>query len=195
MAIQPKGTDPRRLRLLLLLLVVIGGVTLWPRARTEAPSAVRAEAGRRPGTASEPPPIPTLWVVDGIAGKEPVVRNPFGFYVPPTKRPTPVPPTPTPVPNISDPRFIGPLPIPPTPTNTPIIPPPIPYKLMGIFGPKDRPIVALEEGTRLINAREGDTVDGRFIIKKINRESVDMAFTGLPPEITRRLPLAQQTGQ
>jgi hypothetical protein len=62
---------------------------------------------------------------------------------------------------------------------------------MGLFGPKDNPIVALEDNGRLINAREGDTVDERFIVVKINRESVDFGFVGLPSEITRRVPMSQ----
>ena len=61
--------------------------------------------------------------------------------------------------------------------------------MIGRFGPKESPIVALEEGSRIINAREGDVVDGRFKIHKINRESVDISFPGLPPEITRRIPI------
>ena len=75
-------------------------------------------------------------------------------------------------------------------TVTPIIPPAVPYKAVGMFGPRDRMIAALEEGGRLIGAREGDVLDGRFILKKINRESIDFAFVGLPPEITRRIPIA-----
>jgi hypothetical protein len=59
-----------------------------------------------------------------------------------------------------------------------------------MFGPRDRMIAALEDGGRLIGAREGDVLDGRFILKKINRESIDFAFVGLPPEITRRIPIA-----
>jgi hypothetical protein len=51
-------------------------------------------------------------------------------------------------------------------------------------------IAALEDGGRLISAREGDILDGRFILQKINRESIDFAFVGLPPEITRRIPIA-----
>jgi hypothetical protein len=105
----------------------------------------------------------------------------------PTPRPLPTP-TPTPFPPCSA-LFVGPCPIQPTPTPTPIVPPAIPYKALGLFGPREAPIVSLEEGTRIINASEGDTIDGKFIIRKINRESVDFAFTGLPPEITRRIPV------
>jgi hypothetical protein len=123
------------------------------------------------------------------SAEENVGRNVFRFFdpPPPTPRPTPIP-TPTPV-LPGSPLFVGPMPIQPTPTPTPIVPPAIPFKALGVFGPRDSPIVSLEEGGRIINTREGDTVDGRFIIRKINRESVDFAFTGLPPEITRRIPI------
>jgi hypothetical protein len=81
------------------------------------------------------------------------------------------------------------MPIQPTPTPTPIVPPAIPFKALGVFGPRDEPIVSLEEGGRIINAREGDVIDGRFKVHKINRESVDFSFPLLPPEITRRIPI------
>ncbi len=86
------------------------------------------------------------------------------------------------------------LPAPP-PTPTPIIPPPIPYKLVGLFGPLDRPIAAFEDNGRLINAREGDVLDGRFIVRKVNKESVDFAFVGLPKDITRRLAMTTEAAR
>ena len=108
----------------------------------------------------------------------------------PTPIPTPPPPPPTPFPVPGTRDFIGaPAPT-PIPSPTPIIPPPIPYTAIGIFGPKEKPIVTLEDSGRLINAREGDTLDGRFILRKINRESVDFAFVGLPKDITQRIPVA-----
>ena len=57
------------------------------------------------------------------------------------------------------------------------------------MGPREKPIVSFEDGPRLINAREGDILDGRFILKRVGRESVDFAFVGLPPEITKRIPV------
>jgi hypothetical protein len=121
--------------------------------------------------------------------EELVGRNVFRFFESPTPTPRPTPiPTPTPV-QPGSPLFVGPMPIQPTPTPTPIVPPAIPFKALGVFGSREAPIVSLEEGSRIINAREGDTVDGRFIVRKINRESVDFAFTGLPSEITRRIPI------
>jgi hypothetical protein len=140
----------------------------------------------KPGAASlDPDAVPKLRTETERGRMEgEVVRNVFRFYDPPTPTPTRVPPTPTPI-VYHD--FPGP--ITPTPTPTPIVPPSIPYKALGLFGPRDNPIVALEEGTRIINARQGDVIDGRFKIEKINRESVDFSFPPLPPEITRRLPL------
>ena len=86
-------------------------------------------------------------------------------------------------------EFVGPRLPPPTPTPTPIVPPAIPFRAIGVFGPRARPIVTFEDGPRLINAREGDILDGRFILRRVGRESVDFAFVGLPPEITRRIPV------
>jgi hypothetical protein len=54
--------------------------------------------------------------------------------------------------------------------------------------------VTLEDNGRLINAREGDTLDGRFIVNRVNRESIDFAFVGLPKDITRRLAVAGAEG-
>jgi hypothetical protein len=120
---------------------------------------------------------------------EDVERNVFRFLDAPTPTPIPAPiPTATPIPACSS-LFVGPCPIQPTPTPTPIVPPAIPYKVLGVFGSRDDLIVSLEDGSRIINAREGDVVDARFKIHKINRESVDFSFPGLPPDITRRIPI------
>ncbi len=194
------GDDPtarrRRIRLLVILGAALAFALLawWPGGSAPAPSpaTTSVEESPRPRRGSRAPlsveDVPDLNLSTGNGElEEKVGRNVFRFYDPPTPTPTP-PPTATPTPVLpGSPRFIGPLPILPTPTPTPIIPPAIPYKALGKFGPRDEPIVVLEEGNRLINAREGDTVDGRFIVRKINRESVDFAFVGLPPSITRRL--------
>jgi hypothetical protein len=178
---------------LVVLLFLRGGPSLTPTPGRTVPRDARrsSEAAPRAGLPDE---VASLDLVKGrgeIPGGEKVRRDIFRFYDAPTPTPTPVPPTPTPLPASGTRSFIGPVKPPPPPTPTPIIPPAIPYKAIGLFGPREKPIVAFEEGGRLIGAREGDVLDGRFIVKKINRESVDFAFVGLPPEITRRLPLAQ----
>jgi hypothetical protein len=104
------------------------------------------------------------------------------------REPTPVPPPlPTPAPTI--PPMHGPLP-PPPPTPTPAPPEPT-FKLIGIFGPRDRPIATLINGDEQILAREGDVVLGRWIIRKVGYESIDVGFVNFPPTESRRLPITQ----
>jgi len=180
---------PGRKRLYLALLAVAVGLAVysyWPRKGpdAEAPLAVggRPAAGR---TALDPSSVPALALGGTRGSTQPEVgRDVFRFFESPTPTPRPVPPTPTPVV-----YFLLPYYPTATPTPTPIVPPALPFKAIGRFGPSDNPIVTLEMGGRLINAREGDVVEGRFIVRKVNRESVDFSFSGLPPEITRRLPI------
>jgi hypothetical protein len=178
---------------LVAVLAVVAGaaaLTWWP-TKQDAPAGIpgteRAQLGRRTLDPSSVPDLARIAPRGAAAGE--VSRNVFRFYDKPTPTPTPLPtPHPTPIPPGSGP-FVGPMPIPPTPTPTPIVPPAIPYKVLGRFGERDRPIVSLEEGKRIINAREGDVVDKRFRIQRINRESVDISFPELPSEITRRIPI------
>ena len=183
------GTSPGRMRALLVVLaaaVALAALSLWPSGDTAPVAPLRGGARGAGGRGiGGPESVPVLALVPRRGAMEQEVgRDVFRFYNSPTPTPTRVPPTPTPVVYIDYPRLPTPV-----PTATPIVPPAIPFKAIGRFGPQDRPIVTLEEGTRLIVAREGDVLDGRFIVHKINRESVDFAFTGLPPEITRRLPI------
>jgi hypothetical protein len=183
------GSPRGRMRLLILLLagaVVLAALSLWPSGETPSVVPLRGGERRLAGRAGlDPVSVPALVLAAGRGSMKPEVgRDVFRFYNSPTPTPSPVPPTPTPVVYFLLPYFPT-----PTPTPTAIIPPALPFKAVGRFGPRDGPIVTLEEGGRLINVREGDVVDGRFIVQKINRESVDFAFTGLPPAVTRRLPI------
>jgi len=184
----------RGLLALLALVVVVAALRYWPRGGGAGAPAPQASRPSRPGPAgadaSATDDLPDLVLGrsrGGIDGS--VVRNVFAFHVPPTPTPRPVPPTPTPLPVPGSAEFVGPRLPTPTPTPTPIVPPAIPFRALGIFGPRERPIVTFEDGPRLINAREGDVLDGRFILRRVGRESVDFAFVGLPAEITRRIPV------
>ena len=75
---------------------------------------------------------------------------------------------------------------PPTPTPTPA-PPQITFTLLGIFGPSDHPIAAIQYGGETMNVREGDVVLHVFRIQKIGYESIDVGFVGFPPTESRRL--------
>jgi len=190
-AAPPGAADPkRRLRLLVGVLAAVAALaalSFWSGdggtpARPEAAAAsrpVRVAAGLDPAA------VPELQLAGsrGAARAEPS-RNVFRFYDSPTPTATPVKPTPTPLVWYVLPDFPT-----ATPTPTPIVPPAVPFKAIGRFGPREAPIVALEDGARLVNVREGDVVDGRFKVHKINRESVDFSFVGLPPDIFRRIPL------
>jgi len=184
----------RGLLALLALVVAVAALRFWPRGGGGNAPASAASRQARPGTAGAEAVatdgLPVLVLGrsrGGIDGS--VVRNVFAFHVPPTPTPKPLPPTPTPFPVPGSAEFVGPRLPTPTPTPTPIVPPAIPYRALGIFGPRERPIVTFEDGARLINAREGDVLDGRFILRRVGRESVDFAFVGLPDEITRRIPV------
>lgn len=187
---QPK-TRTGLLVALLAAVSLAGVLTWWPTKPAEAPAGIpgseRARLGRGTSDPSSVPDLARIAARGAAAGE--VNRNVFRFFDRPTPTPVPLPtPRPTPIPPGSG-AFVGPMPIQPTPTPTPIVPPAIPFKVIGKIGERDQPIVVLEEGNRIINARERDVVDGRFRIHKINRESVDISFPGLPPEITRRIPI------
>jgi hypothetical protein len=191
----PQRAPKSNLKVLFFVLAaVLGLAALSYLPKKEAPGIPEgAPDSGRPRAAqagTDPESVPDLTHVAVQGGvNETVAINIFRFRDSPTPTPRPTPvPTPTPV-LPGSPFYVGPMPIQPTSTPTPIVPPAIPYKALGVFGPRDALIVSLEEGARIINAREGDVVDSRFIIRKINRESVDFAFTGLPPEITRRIPI------
>jgi hypothetical protein len=179
-----------QLRLLLILLAGAAGLatlSFWP---TSVPETISPLKGGGPPQAArvgafEPGSVPELRLApEREASLDQVSRDVFRFHSSPTPTPTPVPPTPTPVEHYLFPSLPTPV-----PTPTPIVPPAIPFKAIGKFGPKDGPIVTFEEGARLFNAREGDVLDNRFVVRKINLESVDIGFVALPPEITRRLPI------
>jgi len=146
-------------------------------------------AGRARGHVVSPDEVPLLSSEDL---KSRSVRAPLSagrdlFDVrEPTKPPLPTPtPAPPPPPAPGDPRFVGPLP-PPPPTPTPA-PPAIPFKFIGTFGPRERPIAVLIAGDRTVNARSGDVVFEKFILRRVGYESVDVGFVGFPPAETRRI--------
>src|SRR5262249_36853807 len=103
------------------------------------------------------------------------------------KQPPPPPPRPAPPRYISsgDPAFIGPRPLPPPP---PPPQPPVPnFQVAGIFGSPESPVAALVEGDHLELVRHGDTFRGKFMIRQIGYESVDVGFVGFPREKMTRV--------
>jgi hypothetical protein len=89
-------------------------------------------------------------------------RNPF--------RERPVAP-PIPAGRTGAAEFVGPVPPPPPPP-----PPPITLKLVGIVRGSGRPIAAVTDGRDVFYGREGDVLEGRYKIIKINVESIDISY-------------------
>jgi hypothetical protein len=148
---------------------------------------VRPRASAEKKIAPEEVPIVTKDMLNPVKARPGTesVRNIFDRRaptIPPPPTPTPPPPPP---PAPGEPSFIGPLP-PPGPTPTPV-PPEINFKFIGTFGPKDQPIAVLLQTDQLLNARSGDVVYDRFILKSIGYESVEIGFVGYPPSVTKRL--------
>jgi len=196
----------RQLYILLGLAVFLVGVVRW-RSRPALPEPVpagsrgtlasaeedRPAAGPR-GRVSDPKkvspeevPIVTTKDLEPLHAQRSAApgRNIFD-----QRPPTPVPPptatpAPPPPPAPGSPMFIGPLP-PPPPTPTPA-PPDISFKFIGTFGPKDRPVAVLVLGDQIVNARAGDVVFDRFILRRVGYESVDVGFVGFRPTETRRI--------
>jgi hypothetical protein len=81
--------------------------------------------------------------------------------------------------------------------TTPAIPPPPPpptppefrYKYLGSFGATGRPLAAFSSGDELVNVRVGETFGGKFILRNIGIESVDIGFVGFPPDVRKRVPV------
>lgn len=111
-------------------------------------------------------------------------RDLFKFREPPPPPPKPRPPAYTPPGSWN---FIGPLPPPPPPP--PPTPPEVTFQFTGTLGPPKDPVAVLLEGDRLVLARQGETVDGKFIIRKIGYESIDVGFAGFPETDRRRIPV------
>jgi hypothetical protein len=182
------------LAVLLIFFVVRWSAREKPAHSPTAPVAASVEEAdsrgartRRRAATPRPEEIPPLTrellYPSRRAGAGDTERNLFDLREP-TKPP---PPLPTPAPTL--PPMVGPLP-PPPPTPTPAPPEPV-FKLIGIFGPKDRPIATLQNGDDLILARDGEVVLGRWIVRKVGYESIDVGFVGFPPTESRRLPITQ----
>ena len=204
-----KSLGSRRQAILfaVLAVVLLSAVVRWgPGGGAAAPPVASASARPKPGgdqTGEEAPAsargrrtvakevnpddVPLLEARDFETGKPRTSapdtgRDLFGLSEP-TKRPQPAP-TPAP-PAPGDVRFVGPLP-PPPPTPTPK-PPDVAFKFLGTFGPKDHPIAVVQQGDQVLNVRSGDTLFGKFILKKVGYESIDVGFVGFPESETRRL--------
>jgi hypothetical protein len=81
------------------------------------------------------------------------------------------------------------------PETAPPPPPPTPpqftYKFIGTFGRVQSPIATFARDGEIVNARIGDVIEGKFILRRIGIESAEIGFVGFPPDQTQRVPLGQ----
>ena len=182
------------LAILFLLLVVrakpagpVAGPAL-PRAPRESTAEAPRSFGRTPEARVSPDAVPDIDVSafsKRPEGSADVSRDLFKFREPPP--PPPPPPKPQYIPP-GDPRFVGPMPPPPPPP--PPQPPAVAFQFTGTFGNPKEPVAAVVEGDRLLLVRRGDVVDGKFIIRRVGYESLDVGFVGFPESEVRRIPIS-----
>jgi len=111
-------------------------------------------------------------------------RNLFAYKEPP---PPPPPPPPKPIPEVQGPPPPPPPPAPPPPP----VPPAFPYHFIGTFGTASNPIATFSGNDQILNVRAGETIDGRFILRGIGIESVEIGYVGFPPDVKTRIGLGQ----
>jgi hypothetical protein len=59
-------------------------------------------------------------------------------------------------------------------------PPPFTWTYLGNFGPARQRIAVFTDGQRVWNARQGDTLENKFVVAQIGYESVDISYVGFP---------------
>jgi hypothetical protein len=169
--------SPRRrpktwlLGLLGVAIVALIGYWMWPEpaATPVAPPAARARTANRGGSAQSTDPAELDVKLEALNAKRPDPgegeRNPFRF------KPPPAPPPPKPVPVQPQPPPGPPLPPPPPPI------PPIPLKFMGtVEGPGIKLAALTDCKGFTYSAREGETVDGRYKLVRIQTETIVMEY-------------------
>lgn len=185
----PPGPERRRLFLLVGALVVItallytygrtpelviptstGPAPTAPPTRVQAPPRSSGGQVRRPATTNADATMPQalrLQEMEQVPDEPTVGRNPFRFGVPPPPPPPPYTPPPPPPP---------PAPPPPPPG-----PPPIPLKLSTVIVDPLQPgrlraYLTDPKTGFTIEGIEGQVIDGRYRLLKVNAQSVLIAY-------------------
>jgi hypothetical protein len=175
------GTSAKQLILLGGSVAVLVAVVIY-QGRTAQPTATGVQSSNPLAAASRG------------AGEGPVtdvrlalLQTQSASFVAPRRDPFRFKPKPAPVVRQVAPPVVF---VPPTPSGPP--PPPrieAQIRLIGVFdtGPGGR-TVALTDGTRLIHGREGDVIEGRYRLLKVDQSSVDIAYLDGTGRV--RLPLS-----
>jgi hypothetical protein len=161
----------RQIVLLAALLVAFAGLLYYNLRPTGAPppagnvteaQAVPSRAAAARDRAESAPPVRLAQLKADRPAAAEGGRNLF------REKPKPLPPAPKVAP--------PPPPDPNAPPPPPPPPPPITLKLIGIVQGSGKPIAALSDGKDVFYGREGDIIEGRYKIIKVNVESIDIAY-------------------
>lgn len=161
---------PPRQQVLLLagLLVVLAAVLAYqfrgpagPLPAGQAPGVAAREA-RAAAARDQAESVPGVRLANLSAERSAPTPNGRELF-----RDKPPPPPPRPVPPPPDPNAPPPPPPPP---------PPITLKLIGLVRGPSGPVAALSDGRDVFFGREGDIIEGRYKIVKVNVESIDIAY-------------------
>jgi hypothetical protein len=166
------------------------------------------------------PAVHMEWL-DAQSGSYKSARNLFGYVEPPPPPPAPVPKAAPPPPdkdNDGIPDFRDNCPATYNPdqkdsmgsgkgdvcnpdypawlaTHQPEPPKPVPpqftMKYIGTFGPANNPIATFNGNGEIVNVRVGETIDGKFVLRSIGIESVEIGYVGFPADVKTRVPLGQ----
>ena len=136
------------------------------------------------------PPAPGVGVIhtewlESQSGSYRSERNLFAFKEPPPPPPPKiVAPPPQPI--------VAPPPQPVQPVEPPKPQPPqFPYHYIGTFGTSANPLATFSGNGQIVNVRVGETIDGKFVLRSIGIESVEIGYVGFPPDVKTRIAIGQ----
>jgi len=174
-----------------------------------------------PGASTPGVPLLHKEWLDAQSGSYKSARNLFGYVEPPPPPPPPIKQAPPPPPDadhdgVPDFKDICPAVYDPNQTDSdhngkgdacdaewqeyqrlhpPPPPAPVPpqftMKYIGTFGPANNPIATFNGNGEIVNVRVGETIDGKFILRSIGIESVEIGYVGFPADQKTRIPLGQ----
>ena len=163
----------QRVELVVLAVLVVGAAAYyaWPEPPGGAPRPAAAPRGRAatPSAQQTAPSVHLEVLTAERPRPEGVSRDLFSFKS--RVAPTPPPPPPPPV------AVQRPVPVAPAVPAGPPPPPPIPLKFAALLGQGSVKIAVLIDSVgHAIYGKEGETVEGRYRILRISKESIDMSY-------------------
>lgn len=133
------------------------------------------------------PDVPPVAELEPRSGEHAVRRNLFAYEEPaPRAVPPPIAAREIEVPAV--PAIVAaPIDVPPAVPQ----PPAFDFRYIGRFGTDADPIAAFARAGEIVNARRGETIDGRFVVRAIGIESVDVGFVDFPSAEAKRVRMGE----